>query len=131
MRPNLLALATILCCLTALAGAADRPHIVYVLADDLGWKDVGFHGSDERRKMRDNTLVIFHSDNGGPRSAKFTGEVDTSKFNIPCDNGSYRDGKASLYEGGTRVVALANWPARIPPARWWIVRSTWWTCTRP
>ncbi len=27
-------------------GAAPRPHIVYIVADDLGWKDVGFHGSD-------------------------------------------------------------------------------------
>jgi len=69
----------------------------------------------EKRKMRDNTLIIFQSDNGGPRSAKFTGEVDTSKGTIPCDNGPYRDGKATLYEGGTRVVALANWPGHIKP----------------
>lgn len=69
----------------------------------------------EQRKMRDNTLIIFHSDNGGPRSAKFTGEVDTSKGMIPADNGSLRDGKGTLYEGGTRVVALANWPGHIKP----------------
>jgi arylsulfatase A-like enzyme len=69
----------------------------------------------EKRKMRDNTLIIFQSDNGGPRSAKFTGEVDTSKGTIPADNGPYRDGKGMLYEGGTRVVALANWPGHIKP----------------
>ena len=68
----------------------------------------------ERKGMRENTLVVFQSDNGGPRSAQFTGEVDMSKSTIPADNGPYRDGKASLYEGGTRVVALANWPGRIP-----------------
>lgn len=69
----------------------------------------------EKRKMRDNTLIVFQSDNGGPRSAKFTGEVDTSKGTIPADNGPYRDGKGMLYEGGTRVVALANWPGHIKP----------------
>lgn len=69
----------------------------------------------EKRRMRDNTLIVFQSDNGGPRSAKVTGEVDMSKSTIPVDNGPYRDGKASLYEGGSRVAALANWPGRIPP----------------
>lgn len=68
----------------------------------------------ERRGLREDTLIVFQSDNGGPRSAKFTGEVDMSKSTIPADNGPYRGGKASLYEGGTRVAALANWPGRIP-----------------
>jgi arylsulfatase A-like enzyme len=67
----------------------------------------------EKRKMRDNTVIVFQSDNGGPRSAKFTGEVDTSHASIPADNGPYRDGKGMLYEGGTRVAALMNWPGRI------------------
>ena len=69
----------------------------------------------EQRGMRDNTLIVFQSDNGGPRSAKVTGEVDTSGGTIPADNGPFRDGKASLFEGGTRVVALANWPKYIKP----------------
>jgi arylsulfatase A-like enzyme len=69
----------------------------------------------EKRRMRDNTLVVFQSDNGGPRDARVTGEVDMSKSTIPADNGPYRNGKGTLYEGGTRVVALANWPGHIKP----------------
>lgn len=69
----------------------------------------------QKRGIRDNTLIVFQSDNGGTRDSRFTGEVDMSKSIMPADNGPYRDGKASLYEGGTRVVALANWPGRIPP----------------
>jgi arylsulfatase A-like enzyme len=65
--------------------------------------------------MLDDTLLVFQSDNGGPRSAQVTGEVDMSSSTIPADNGPYRDGKASLYEGGTRVVALASWPGHIRP----------------
>ena len=35
-----------------------------------------------------------------------------SKIKIPCDNGPLY-GKGSLYEGGTRVVSLANWPVHV------------------
>jgi arylsulfatase I/J len=34
---------------------------------------------------------------------------------LPPNNGPYRDGKGSVYEGGTRVVAFVNWPGRIKP----------------
>jgi arylsulfatase B len=69
----------------------------------------------ESRKLRDNTLIIYQSDNGGPASAMFTGEVDMSKGTIPPDNGPYREGKGTLYEGGTRVIAVASWPGHIVP----------------
>lgn len=69
----------------------------------------------DKKGMRENTLIVFHSDNGGVRDAMFAGEVDVSKLKLPNDNGPYRDGKGSLYEGGTRVCALANWPGRIKP----------------
>jgi arylsulfatase I/J len=68
----------------------------------------------ERKKMRDNTLIFFVSDNGGTRSNLFVGEAEV-KGELPPNNGDYRDGKGSVYEGGTRVVALANWPGHIKP----------------
>ncbi len=33
-------------CTVVAAEAASRPHILFLLADDLGWHDVGFHGSE-------------------------------------------------------------------------------------
>ena len=45
----------------------------------------------------DNTLVFFVSDNGG-------------QLNVGAFNGSLRDGKQSVYEGGLRVPAIAAWP---------------------
>jgi len=70
----------------------------------------------DKRKMRENTLILFHSDNGGTRNAMFAGVMaDMSKIRIPCDNGPYREGKGTLFEGATRVCALANWPGHIKP----------------
>jgi arylsulfatase A-like enzyme len=70
----------------------------------------------DRKGLRDNTLILFHSDNGGTRNAMFAGQMtDLSKTVLPCDNGPYRDGKGSLFEGGSRVAACANWPGRILP----------------
>lgn len=52
--------------------------------------------------LADNTLVIFASDNGG-------------QLNVGANNGPYRDGKGTLYEGGIRVPMGARWPGAIRP----------------
>ena len=56
----------------------------------------------EVKGLRDNTLIIFSSDNGGPSPGRIT------------DNGPLRGGKGSLFEGGVRACAFASWPGRIP-----------------
>jgi arylsulfatase A-like enzyme len=69
----------------------------------------------DKKHMRENTLIVFQSDNGGTFNAMFAGEGDMSKITIPCNNGPYRNGKGSIYEGGTRVPALVNWPGHVKP----------------
>jgi arylsulfatase A-like enzyme len=68
----------------------------------------------DRSDLREDTLIVFHSDNGGTRSKMFVGE-GAIEGDLPPRNEPLRDGKGSVYEGGTRVVALANWPGRIAP----------------
>lgn len=69
----------------------------------------------EKTGQRENTLIIFTSDNGGIESLKnaYAGNVGDSPLN--SENDPLRGQKATLYEGGTRVCAFANWPGRLKP----------------
>jgi arylsulfatase A-like enzyme len=69
----------------------------------------------DKTGQRDNTLIIFTSDNGGIESLKnaYAGNVADSPFN--SENDPLRGQKATLYEGGTRVCAFANWPGKLKP----------------
>jgi len=80
----------------------------------------------DAKDMRDNTLIFFTSDNGGATSALFTtgarspAEREDSGgaalgSTPPASNAPFRGGKASLAEGGVRLPAIVNWPARIAP----------------
>lgn len=53
----------------------------------------------DARGMRDDTLVIFASDNGGGRAA---------------DTRPWRGRKGSVFEGGTRSPTVVHWPGRVP-----------------
>ena len=81
----------------------------------------------DQKGLRENTIILFASDNGGVTSALFaTGarsEVERSESGgvslgekPPASNGELRAGKGSLYEGGVRVPAFASWPGRLKPA---------------
>lgn len=68
----------------------------------------------DEKGISDNTLLIFHSDNGGAVKNKFpSGDGDVPRR--VASNGPFRNGAGSLYEGGVRVVALAVWPGQISP----------------
>ncbi len=84
--------------------------MISVLDDGVG----GVISALEKLGMRDNTLVVFHSDNGGVKNSMFSGD-NTVDGGLPASNGPFREGKGTLYEGGTRVAALANWPGKIKP----------------
>jgi arylsulfatase A-like enzyme len=78
----------------------------------------------EKRGLRENTLIIFSSDNGGPRSAVIASGAHSKEEraaggvkqeSLPANNGILRGGKGSLYEGGVRTPTIFNWPAKIKP----------------
>jgi arylsulfatase A-like enzyme len=56
----------------------------------------------DRNGLDENTLVIFTNDNGGERLS---------------DSGPFRNGKATLWEGGLRVPALLRWPSKLPKGK--------------
>lgn len=56
----------------------------------------------DRLGLREDTLIVFTSDNGG--------------FSGVADNRPLRDAKGDLYEGGIRVPLIIRWPGVVKPS---------------
>ncbi len=86
----------------------------------------------DERKLADDTVVIFYSDNGGNVHSNTPDDAKTSKLppghpkrafidgwrkwagdRPPTCNAPLRDGKGRMYEGGVRVPLMVRWPGRI------------------
>ena len=69
--------------------------------------------------LRDNTLVIYTSDNGPWNQPAYT----KRKKGHPVgsifwgDAGPLRNGKGSCYEAGSRVPCIVRWPGKVPAGR--------------
>jgi len=66
--------------------------------------------------LRDNTLVIFASDNG-PWNNELDAEKREARALEAGSSGPLREGKGSTYEGGLRVPCIVRWPHRVPVGR--------------
>ncbi len=80
-----------------------------------------------KKGLRDNTIILLASDNGGATSGLFAQGAKSNEereheeggieqgAKAPASNSPFRGGKGSLYEGGVRVPAFVNWPGKLKP----------------
>jgi arylsulfatase B len=82
---------------------ADKKKRIYAAMVDSMDQAIGnILKAIDAKGIADNTFILFFSDNGAIGLG---------------DNGPWRSGKGSVYEGGVRVPAVVRWPAGITGGR--------------
>ncbi|MDB6074931.1 MAG: atsA 11 [Verrucomicrobiaceae bacterium] len=74
----------------------------------------------EKAGKRDNTLIIFSSDNGGVQTGNADRQYPRDNYppgRVNGNNQPLHGNKADVYEGGIRVPAFVNWPAKLKPGK--------------
>ena len=119
-------LAAVLLTLSGGALCAERPHILYITADDLGWKDVGFHGGAVQTpnldRLAHNGARLEHfyvqPTSTQTRAAFLTGRFPMryglqtlqiqafSQFGLPADE---RTLAKALKDAGYRTALIGKW----------------------
>jgi arylsulfatase A-like enzyme len=72
----------------------------------------------DNAKLRDDTLVLFLSDNGAHRVTRNDDPLYPGKYpaeKVGGSNAPFRGFKTELYEGAIRTPAVASWPGRLKP----------------
>jgi hypothetical protein len=90
-----------------------KPNIVFIVADDLGWKDVGFDGSDIKTPNIDKLAT------GGAKLEQFY----TQPFCTPSQ-ACLMTGRYPLRYGLQTIVIPASHNYGLPTDAWWGIAFT-------
>lgn len=100
------------------------PHERFHGASDMGWRGDAIVQLDwcvgaltealDRLQLRDDTLIVFCSDNGPVLDDGYVDQA-VERLGDHRPAGPFKGGKYTVYEGGTRTPFIASWPGTIAP----------------